>query len=256
MAPPIFRAEVLGESYVEDPKELMEKSLSINLMTLTNDVKKQNINMRFMINRTEKDKVFCSVTGIGIIPSSIRRLVRKGRKRVDMSLVARTNDGINVRLKPLLLTRKLTKGSVTKAIQKSAAEFIRQTVPKNSYEQLVQDIVSNRFQLGLKDHLKKIYPLRTCEIRQMLIEKQVTQEEKAKEALKGTEAGKDVKAEAKEAVKEEAAKKEEEGNIGEEQAPKPSDEATEKAKTKARKKTVKKEEKAYSKEEASAEKEQ
>ena len=210
LAPPLFRTEVLGESYVEDPKELMGRCLSVNLMALTNDVKKQNVNIRFEIDKTEKDKVWCNVTGMGIIPSSIRRLVRRGRERIDMSLAVRTSDNVNVRLKPMLLTRKLTKGSVSKAIQREVINFIRTYVPKNSYEQLVQDLVSHRFQLALKDHLKKIYPLRTCEMRWMEIEREVSDEERVKEVLKETGAGKELKAGIKEAGEMEKGSPEEE----------------------------------------------
>ena len=51
IGPKIFRDTILGETAVIDPNMLINRALTVNLMTLTNDIKKQNINVSFLINK-------------------------------------------------------------------------------------------------------------------------------------------------------------------------------------------------------------
>ena len=49
VAPEGFNGAMLGESPVSDVEELKGRTLSVNLMTLTNDMKHQSVNLSFKI---------------------------------------------------------------------------------------------------------------------------------------------------------------------------------------------------------------
>ena len=50
-----FEKTKLGESFVHAAKDLMGKHLTLNLMALTNDPKKQGVSLTFKVVRVEGD---------------------------------------------------------------------------------------------------------------------------------------------------------------------------------------------------------
>lgn len=187
VGPRLFKEAVLGETYVDDLGSMLGKTLKINLMGLTNDMKQQNVNIKFQISEIRGDKACTNVIGYEVIPATIRRLIRRGKKRMDISFACETSDKVKIRIKPLLITKKTMKSSVNSALRKSITEYLTQNIKKMNYENLVSNLVAHRLQLSLRDHIKKIYPLRICEIREMLIVKEVAPEEKIKEFIKPKE---------------------------------------------------------------------
>ncbi len=169
LAPKMFQNAVLGESYVYEPQEMMGKGLKSNLMNLTNDIKRQNININFKVNSVENGKAFADIIGYSMINSSIKRLVRRNIEKIDMSFSVTTSDNKHLRVKPLLITRSATKGTVVAKIRRVAQEFLIKYITANTYEALINDMVSHKLQMTLKADINKIYPLRVCEIRDLVI---------------------------------------------------------------------------------------
>ena len=63
LAPKIFQNAVLGETHVYEPGQMVGKSVTKNLMSLTNDVKRQNINIDFEVVNVQNNKAFTDITG-------------------------------------------------------------------------------------------------------------------------------------------------------------------------------------------------
>lgn len=169
LAPRIFQNVVLGETHVYEPEQMIGKGITKNLMSLTNDVKRQNINLNFEIVDVQNGKAFTNLIGYYMVQSSIKRLVRKNIEKIDMSFSCKTSDNKNLRVKPLLITRAGTTGSVATKIRKNAQDFIVKYISSISCDNFVNDLVSHKLQSSLKKELSKIYPLRVCEIRSMEI---------------------------------------------------------------------------------------
>lgn len=183
LAPKIFQNAVLGETHVFEPEQMIGKGITQNLMNLTNDIKRQNINIDFKVVDVRNGKAFADVMGYYMIQSSVRRLVRKSIEKIDMSFLCRTSDGKNLRVKPILITRSVTTGSVAARMRKNAQDFLVKYVEAISYNNFVDDLVGHKVQNLLRKDLNKIYPLRVCEIRSMEIidlEKKGQDENKAK----------------------------------------------------------------------------
>ena len=170
IAPKLLRETVLGETLVNDQNELIGKTLKVNLMNLINDMKKQNINIKFKIKEVKENKALTEIVGFEIISASLKRLIRKGKKRVDISFICHTSDNKRIRVKPILLIKITTKGSTETSLRKETVSFLTQTLKKSSYEDILNGLVSHKLQSFLKSHLRKIYPLGVCEIRYLAIE--------------------------------------------------------------------------------------
>jgi len=231
VAPKLFHNQVIGEIYLYEAADAIGRYVNANLMNLIRDIKRQNINIKFVINRVSDNKAFTDVAGYEMIPASIKRMVRRGKSKIEMSLVAETSDKKKVRIKPVLITRNLVKSSVSLGLRKKAEELVIKNFKKSIYTNLVQAIVSHKFQVDLKRSLSKIYPLRIFEIKGMQIEKEAKAKGVSEEIIKKEIEEKAVKEKEREKAEQKAEEKKEK--------PKPKEKETKAKPKEAPKKEVK-----------------
>ncbi|MEK6867254.1 MAG: hypothetical protein AABX98_00385 [Nanoarchaeota archaeon] len=165
LAPDIFGKAVIGETIIEDSKQLMGKCIELSLMSLTGDMKKQNVSVTFRVDKVLEGKGHTQLISYDLSPASIKRLVRRGRMRVDASFVCQTKDGVKIRVKPFLLTAHETNKSILSSLRKYASAFIATYVSLYDYDVIFKDIVSGKLQAGVRQAVHTIYPIRSSEIR-------------------------------------------------------------------------------------------
>lgn len=183
IAPKIFRGAVIGETVVYDPNKMIGKSMSENLMNLTNDVKKQNIKVVFEIVNVDNNRALTEITGYKMVPSSVKRLVRRNIEKIDMSFTCSTSDNKKLRIKPLIIARSAVSSSVGAKIRRNTEEFITKYVQGISYDNLANDLITHKMQDLLRAGLNKVYPLRICEIRSMYVFKAIKEESALKQEM-------------------------------------------------------------------------
>lgn len=180
IAPKLFGEQVLGQTIAFDANVVVGRTVLQNLMNLTNEVKKQNTNIKFEVINVEGDRAKTKLIGYEIVPSSIKRMVRRNNIKIDMSFTIKTADNMNVRIKPLLLTKSDTVKSIATKIRRITQDMITKSAAKVQFDELMSDLVTHKLQNSLRDLIKKVYPLRTCEIRYAGIERtEAKKEEKA-----------------------------------------------------------------------------
>ena len=134
LAPGLFQNQVIGETPALEPEMVMGRTVMVNLMHLTRDIKKQNVNVTFEIQKIQGDTAYTELKSYQINPSYIKRSVRRNRNRIDDSFVCKTKDGLMVQLKPFVLTRNLTNKSINTKIRSVAKRVISNYVAQNTYE--------------------------------------------------------------------------------------------------------------------------
>ncbi len=164
-----FEGALLGESLVASPLDLKDRVISVNLASLTDDIKQQHINLKFKISQPEGDKAIGELIGFEINPAAIKRLVRRGTTRLDASFICETADSKKIRIKPFILTKAYAKGIIGKKLRKQLIDYIASEVKKVSFDDLVRALISNKMQTSTKQALKKVYPVRSCEIKSAFI---------------------------------------------------------------------------------------
>ncbi len=170
IAPKQFDNVVLGETLVYEPGLMLGKTLSHSLMNLTNDMKRQNVNIHFKVVEIEGDKAKTSIIGYQIIPSSVKRFVRRASEKMDISFACETADNVFIRVKPLVITKSDVKGSVAAKLRNSIISFLAKTIKKMTYDEFINDLISHKMQAVMRENLSSIYPLKVCEIRYAGIE--------------------------------------------------------------------------------------
>ncbi|MEK6983895.1 MAG: hypothetical protein AABX33_04950 [Nanoarchaeota archaeon] len=178
LAPKQFDNVVIGETLVHEPSAMLGKTLSHSLMNLANDVKRQNINIHFKVVEIEENKAKTAITGFQIIPSSVKRFVRRNSEKMDLSFTCETSDNVLLRVKPLIITKGDIKGSVAAKLRNYAVQFLIKTIKKMTYDEIIDSIISHKLQEMMRASFHVIYPLKVCELRYVGIEAR----EKPKEA--------------------------------------------------------------------------
>jgi ribosomal protein S3AE len=214
VAPAMFNNKVIGESLLDDASMLMNRHVTANMMQLNGDMKRQNVSIMFKVVDVQEGKALTEAVKYEISSSSLRRLAKREKDKLSDSFVVKTADEKLVRIKPLMITNNLTKGSVSAALIKDCRAACKELVNKIKFEQLLGDLVMNKFQREVKEILHKTYPLRTFEVRMLSIETRKKKESIEEEELLKIKQAKELKKKEKmeESEIEERANNEEDAN--------------------------------------------
>lgn len=171
MAPALFNNAQVGETYVESPEMAVGTKLKVSVMTLTGDPQKQNTYVALKIISARDNQLLTEVVGYSISTAVARKMVRRGRNKIEESFTVTTKDGKTARVKPALVTRNKTKGGVVADLRKKLKEFVTKRASEKTFEDLVKELVAHKFQREIIDALKKTYPIQFCEIKNFVLEK-------------------------------------------------------------------------------------
>ncbi|MBW2997171.1 hypothetical protein KY349_02405 [Candidatus Woesearchaeota archaeon] len=167
LAPKLFQERELGQTIAYDPSSLEGRRMASNLMVLTGNIKKQHINLTFIVDRVQGDTGFTRVQQYKVMPAAIKRKVRRQRDRLDESFTCVTKDNKIVRIKPLVITAIKTSRSVKSDLRNKVIQYIMNAVRKIDYDSLVMDLINEKFQREIANTMKKIVPIRFVDIRVM-----------------------------------------------------------------------------------------
>lgn len=165
VSPKEFNNQQIGETAVLEPKTLLNKKISVNLMSLSGDVKRQSVNVVFRIQDVKDSEALAEVVSYGLMQSYVRRVVRKGSSKLDDSFVCESKDNIKLRFKPLLQTRFKACNKTLKDIRKKTRALLTDGVKKQDYTEVMSKVISNELQKSIMDGIKKIYPISFCGFR-------------------------------------------------------------------------------------------
>lgn len=170
VAPKILNHAELGESHVYTEDDLIGKSLKVNQSTITNNMRNQNVELHFKIISTADQIGQTDLTGITLTGGYLKRLVRKGRDKIEDSFLVKTQNQKDVRVKPVVLTNTRANNRVKQTLRRMAKEFITEYAKKMPHDKFFNSVIKNRLQKEMKEHLSDIYPLKYVDIRSALIE--------------------------------------------------------------------------------------
>jgi ribosomal protein S3AE len=112
----------------------------------------------------EDAKAHTELRSFKIIPSSLKRIVRRGRDKVTTSFLCITNDKKIIRVKPLLITNSKTHNSVKREIRKKLKEMFIKELYNMSLEDMFKSVLSYDIQRRIRGAIKRTYPIRNFEM--------------------------------------------------------------------------------------------
>ncbi|MBN2053072.1 hypothetical protein JW756_06210 [Candidatus Woesearchaeota archaeon] len=165
IAPKLFREVVVGEIPLYESESLRKRGLTVNMMNLTGDPKTQHFNVKLRVYDVKEGKGLTEILGYEMMPSSVKRYVRRDKTKIDDSIVVLTNDGKKVRIKPLLMTNTSVDASVATSIRNRVRNNLARFVARLSYDKLLEEIFYYKLQKYLGNLACKITPIKVSEIR-------------------------------------------------------------------------------------------
>jgi ribosomal protein S3AE len=165
LSPLILGEKEVGETFLEELETAVGRTIDVNLMQVTGDMKSQNISVKFEVTEAKDQKIFTRITEFTYLPSSVKRLIRRKMTRLDDSVVAVTKDGKMVRIKPMASTRSKVSSSVERALRAVLRQEVIDAVTRTPYDELFVGVIKNRIQNEIKAKLSKVYPIKIMIIR-------------------------------------------------------------------------------------------
>jgi len=165
MAPKEFGNISLGEIYVEETEKAVGRVITLNMLSVTGDHKKQNTNLRFLIDKAQGNQASSILIGCEIPPAHLKRMARKARSKIEDSFVCSCKEGGKMVIKPVIVLKGEAPRSVTTAIRVATIEGVKKRAGELDIIKFFQSILRQDIQKQMKAELKKIYPVTGFTIR-------------------------------------------------------------------------------------------
>ena len=172
IAPKMFGEKVMGETYVVNSELIKGKHISYNLKNLGGYRVKQNIDLKFVVDEVKEGKAYCKLIGYSLLKSSIKRLMSKNKNQINISLVCKSLDNKNIRIKLVLITRQKVNGAILAAIRHGLVKIVVEKCSKRKFEDIIADSINFRLPKEIKTELSKIYPIGLCTVKNISLEKE------------------------------------------------------------------------------------
>ena len=165
----IFNENKIGETPVnkDNIENVIGRTVDLNLAFVLNNFKYQNYKVIFQINKVSGLKAYTEVKEVMLYPSYIRRITMKGTSKIEDSFIVKTNDGYDVRIKPLVITRFKAHRSQRTEIRKVYRKYLEEKVSSLKYYELIEKVINYDLQNEIKPALNKIFPVSYVEIRRI-----------------------------------------------------------------------------------------
>jgi small subunit ribosomal protein S3Ae len=170
-SPSVFNSMIIGETLAVVPESIVGRSVRINLGTLMKSGRKQNVDVTLRINEVKAGKCHTEFYSLEIVPSYVKRLVKRAKSRIDDSFVVEMKDGVKIRLKPLLLVRSKVQRAVLTDLRNKAKEILTEKAKELTLNEFINKTISAEILKGIKAELKHIHLVNTVEMRAMVRQK-------------------------------------------------------------------------------------
>ena len=162
--------------YAPSPQDLNGRTVKIDL---TKSLRGKNLELKIRV-KNEGEKLIGIPESMKLASTYVRRVVRKGTDYSEDSIATACRD-MEVKIKPLMVTRRRVSKKVLSALRESARKQLISHLKTRDAEEIFSEIIANKLQKQLAVKLKKIYPLALCEIRMFEILGPATKTKEEKE---------------------------------------------------------------------------
>ncbi len=165
VAPDYFDNKEIGTTPASDPALLIGRTIQPTLYDLTGDFDKIHVKIRFKIVEVNGLQAKTVFHGHEWSSDYLRGLVRRGTSRIDWIGPILTKDDYLMRISVIVFTTTRSKTSQDRAVRKAIERVIRAHAKKHTFDELVQKVVLGELAAEVHEEVKKIVPVRQCEIR-------------------------------------------------------------------------------------------
>ena len=170
VAPEFLNSKKIGSSMVTDLNKLVGKTTKLSMMYITGSVKNQNVRLTFKITEVASGLAKTQFSNYQQIPYYLGRHIKTTTNLVEDSFVVTSKDGLNVRIKPFIVTKQAASGLVKSVIRNQTKKIIAEELANKTYDQFMNEVIGGKIQVGFRNTLKAILPLKAFEFKKITLE--------------------------------------------------------------------------------------
>ena len=194
LAPDYFENKDIGSTPAGNPDLLLGRTVQPTLYDITGDFDQIHVKLKFMIFDVSGQQAKTVFHGHEWSSDYLRGLVKRGTSRIDWIGPILTKDDYLMRISVIVFTNTRAKTSQGHSVRKAIEKVIKAHAKKYGFDELVTKVVLGDLASEVHDEVRKIIPIRECEIRKSKVLKG-PEEVKARRARlrRGTAAKKEAK---------------------------------------------------------------
>lgn len=167
-APGLFQHALLGETAATEPGQVIGRTLETTLEEVTggSDVAKSHIKLRFQIQGVGADNIAQTrFIGHELTSDYVRRLARRKRSKIDLSIPVTTRDAVKMILKPVAVGEQRLQTRLRAELRHKLRTLLEEEAKQRSAVEFVREILNGDLTKLLAHGVKSLYPLKKIEIR-------------------------------------------------------------------------------------------
>ncbi len=165
LAPEYFDNKEIGTTPAGNADLLLGRTVQPTLYDLTGDFEKIHVKLRFKILEVAGQQAKTTFYGHEWSSDYLRGLVKRGTSRIDWIGPILTKDDYLMRISVIVFTITRAKSSHEHAVRKAVEKVIRTHAKKHVFDDLVQKVILGELATDVFESVRKIIPVRECEIR-------------------------------------------------------------------------------------------
>ncbi len=167
-APGVFQHAELGETMASEPEQVVGRTLEMSLQEIGGgaDIGKAHIKLRFRVERVSGEHV-AETTFIGheLTSDFVRRLARRKRSKIDLSLEVTTKDGVQIVVKPVAVGEQRLQTHLRTELRHRLETLLREEAQQRTAAEFVKEMLGGDLSKLLAHGVRTLYPLKKIEIR-------------------------------------------------------------------------------------------
>lgn len=178
-APGLFQHAILGETPASEPDQLVGRTLETTLEEVSGgtDLAKAHVKLRFQITQVGADQVAQTrFIGHDLTNDYVRRLARRKRSKIDLSVEVTTRDAVKMVLKPVAVGEQRLQSRLRAELRHKIQEILVEEAAQRSAVELVREVLGGELTKLLAHGVKPLYPLKKIEIRRSDVLGQIAEE--------------------------------------------------------------------------------
>ncbi|MFW9954301.1 MAG: 30S ribosomal protein S3ae [Candidatus Thorarchaeota archaeon] len=165
VSPYYFESKEIGSTPAGNPDLLIGRTVTPTLYDLTGNFDQIHVKLRFKVLEIAGQQANTVFHGHEWSSDYLRGLVRRGTSRIDWIGPILTKDDYLMRISVIVFTNSRAKTSQEHSVRKAIEKVIRTHAKKHVFDELVTKVVLGELASEVREEVKKILPIRECEIR-------------------------------------------------------------------------------------------
>jgi len=171
-APGFFQHVELGETMASEPEQVVGRTLETTLQELSGgaDIGKAHIKLRFRVERITGESVAEAVfIGHELTSDFVRRLARRKRSKIDLSIPVTTKDGVEITVKPVAVGEQRLQTALRTELRHRLEAILKEEAAAKTAAEFVREMLQGDLSKLLAHGVRTLYPLKKIEIRSSIV---------------------------------------------------------------------------------------